>query len=45
MREMIWRVNMSMMEGSIEPVPDAWKRLGGRGLIPRILLDYLSSLE
>jgi aldehyde:ferredoxin oxidoreductase len=44
MHEMIWRVNMSTREGSIEPVPDSWKRLGGRGLIPRILLDEIDSM-
>jgi len=35
----IWRVNVRTREGRREPVPDAWQRLGGRGLIARILLE------
>ena len=35
----IWRVNLR--SGSLQrgPVPEAWARLGGRGLLARILLD------
>ena len=35
----IWRVNLRT--GSLQrgPVPEAWDRLGGRGLLARILLD------
>jgi aldehyde:ferredoxin oxidoreductase len=44
MHEMIWCVNMTTRQGSIEPVPDSWKRLGGRGLIPRILLDEIDPM-
>ena len=39
MSESIWRVNVADQQVSAEPVPDSWRRLGGRGLIPRILLD------
>jgi aldehyde:ferredoxin oxidoreductase len=35
----IWRVNCRTKNLSIEPVPEPWQRLGGRGLIARILLD------
>jgi aldehyde:ferredoxin oxidoreductase len=38
---MIWRVDMTARRGSIEPVPVSWTHLGGRGLIPRILLDEI----
>ena len=39
MHEAIWRVNVSNQDITMEPVPESWQRLGGRGLIPRILLD------
>lgn len=35
----IWRINVREQSCKIEPVPEAWERLGGRGLIARILLD------
>ncbi len=35
----IWRVNVSNQTLSREPVPASWQRLGGRGLVARILLD------
>lgn len=35
----IWRVNVRTRKLILEPVPDSWERLGGRGLIARILLD------
>lgn len=35
----IWRVNVRTRTLTREPVPPAWERLGGRGLIARILLD------
>ncbi len=35
----IWRVNVRTRTFTKEPVPAAWERLGGRGLIARILLD------
>ncbi|MCJ7514196.1 MAG: aldehyde ferredoxin oxidoreductase, partial [Anaerolineales bacterium] len=41
MDECVWRVNLA--EGRIrrEPVPGGWVRLGGRGLIARVLLDEI----
>lgn len=35
----VWRVNVRTRTLTREPVPPAWERLGGRGLIARILLD------
>jgi aldehyde:ferredoxin oxidoreductase len=35
----IWRVNLRQKTLSTEPVPPSWERLGGRGLLARILLD------
>src|SRR5574341_1254236 len=35
----IWRVNVREQSLKYETIPDSWKRLGGRGLLARILLD------
>jgi aldehyde:ferredoxin oxidoreductase len=35
----VWRVNVRTRTLTKEPVPAAWERLGGRGLLARILLD------
>ncbi len=35
----VWRVNVRTHEFTKEIVPPAWERLGGRGLIARILVD------
>lgn len=35
----IWRVNVQSRTLKLDPVPGSWERLGGRGLIARILLD------
>src|SRR4030042_1777536 len=35
----VWRVNCRTKNFSREPIPPSWERLGGRGLIARILLD------
>ena len=35
----IWRINTQTQELNIEPVPETWRTLGGRGLVARILLD------
>ena len=40
----VWRVNVSEQSVNTEPVPESWNRLGGRGLIPRILLDEVPPL-
>src|SRR5512139_4068188 len=35
----VWRVNVRTRTVTKEPVPASWERLGGRGLLARILLD------
>lgn len=35
----VWRVNVRTQGFKKEPVPVTWQRLGGRGLLARILLD------
>jgi aldehyde:ferredoxin oxidoreductase len=37
--ERVWRINVAEREVTTESVPSGWKKLGGRGLIPRFLLD------
>jgi aldehyde:ferredoxin oxidoreductase len=44
MNEQIWRVDVPTGQVHLEPVPDRWQRLGGRGLTVRILLDEISPL-
>jgi aldehyde:ferredoxin oxidoreductase len=39
----VWRINARTQELKREPVPDAWQRLGGRGLIARVLLDEVDA--
>src|SRR5512143_1124064 len=34
----VWRVNVRKQGFAKEPVPESWRRLGGRGLLARILL-------
>ena len=40
-KSQVWRVNVREQTITREPVPDSWKRLGGRGLLARILLDHI----
>ena len=42
-KSQIWRVNVREQTVKQEPVPDSWKRLGGRGLLARILLDEVDA--
>ena len=35
----VWRVNVRTQTLNVEPDPDSWARLGGRGLSARILLE------
>src|SRR5574339_1291594 len=35
----VWRVNVREQTLKREPIPDSWKRISGRGLLARILLD------
>src|SRR5574338_167298 len=39
----VWRVNVRTREFKKEPVPASWQRLGGRGLLGRILLDEVDA--
>lgn len=39
----IWRVNAREQTLKREPVPETWKRLGGRGLIARIMVDEVDA--
>jgi len=38
-KSQIWRVNVRDQTLMLNEVPDSWQRLGGRGLLARILLD------
>jgi aldehyde:ferredoxin oxidoreductase len=40
----VWRVNTRTKNVARETVPQSWERLGGRGLIARILLDEVSPM-
>ena len=39
----IWRINTRTRELLREPIPEPWLRLGGRGLLARILLDEVDA--
>jgi aldehyde:ferredoxin oxidoreductase len=39
----IWRINTRTQELKREPVPETWQRLGGRGLIARVMLDEMDA--
>jgi aldehyde:ferredoxin oxidoreductase len=39
----VWRMNVREQTLKHEPVPETWKRLGGRGLLARILLDEVDA--
>ncbi len=38
-KSQVWRVDVRKQTLKMEPVPESWQRLGGRGLLARILLD------
>src|SRR5512147_698633 len=42
-KSQVWRVNVREQTLSYEPIPDSWERLGGRGLLARILLDEVDA--
>jgi len=42
-KSQVWRVNVREQTLKHEPVPDSWRRLGGRGLLARILLDEVDA--
>ncbi len=39
----IWRADVRKQTLNREPVPESWQRLGGRGLLARILLDEVDA--
>ncbi len=41
MEERVWRANVGSRAVTRERVPEGWNHLGGRGLIPRVLLDEI----
>ena len=42
-KSQVWRVNVRERSLKQESVPDSWQRLGGRGLLARILLDEVDA--
>src|SRR5512143_2496046 len=40
----VWRVNVQNQTLNREQVPETWRRLGGRGLLARIMLDEVDPL-
>ena len=42
-KSQVWRVNVREQTLKQAPVPETWKRLGGRGLSARILLDEVDA--
>ena len=42
-KSQVWRVNVRQQTLTREPVPETWQRLGGRGLLARILLDEVDA--
>ena len=39
----IWRINVREQTLKQEPIPETWQRLGGRGLLARILVDEVDA--
>jgi aldehyde:ferredoxin oxidoreductase len=42
-KSQVWRVSVREQTLKREPVPESWNRLGGRGLLTRILLDEVDA--
>ncbi|MGD8402100.1 MAG: aldehyde ferredoxin oxidoreductase C-terminal domain-containing protein [Anaerolineales bacterium] len=42
-RSQVWRINTQTQSLLREPVPESWLKLGGRGLLARILLDEVDA--
>ena len=42
-KSQIWRVNVREQTLKQEPIPQSWQRLGGRGLLARILVDEVDA--
>jgi aldehyde:ferredoxin oxidoreductase len=43
-KSQIWRINVRTQELKCEPIPETWVRLGGRGLLTRIMLDEVDAM-
>jgi aldehyde:ferredoxin oxidoreductase len=39
----VWRVNLKEQSLTREPIPPSWERLGGRGLVARVLVDEVNA--
>ncbi len=42
-KSQIWRINAREQTLKQEPIPETWQRLGGRGLLARILVDEVDA--
>ena len=42
-KSQVWRVNVCEQTLKQEPIPQTWQRLGGRGLLARILVDEVDA--
>ncbi len=42
-KSQVWRVNVREQTLKREPIPQTWQRLGGRGLLARILVDEVDA--
>jgi len=42
-KSQVWRINVRNQSLKLESVPQSWQRLGGRGLLARILLDEVDA--
>ncbi len=43
-KSQIWRINVCEQTLKHEPIPETWRRLGGRGLLARILVDEVDAM-
>lgn len=42
-KSQIWRINTRTQALKREPIPETWQRLGGRGLIARVMVDEVDA--
>ena len=42
-KSQVWRVDVRKQTLKMEPVPESWRRLGGRGLLARIMVDEVDA--
>ena len=43
-KSQIWRINVREQTLKQEAIPETWQRLGGRGLLARILVDEVDAM-